>query len=613
VGSQEKLIPAGNEFISLPMIREADGSILSMNTLHMLHKGLISFYGTKDVPFLTPYVKVNGNRESLTDMKWSFLTDWIPVFTASVNNHAGLGIKGIILTPPGEKAFVYHFSAVNSGEACVLEIGLSGCLSSVLHEINESKPVRAGIDIFTSGWSNMWCIEIRDAFTIMSFAPDYTEGTESKFSVESGAAVYSVFQSRQITTGINEEFDFYFGAAFEEVGAVTAARELIRKGYQKLKEGFVCWLEERRLTTGDSILDGVMNRNLFFSLFYSSGRTLDTEELVLVTSRSPRYYVSSAYWDRDSLMWSFPAMLLADRNIAYEALVYVFTRQIRNVGIHSRYIDGTVLEPGFELDELCAPVLALCRYMKTAGDYCLLNREPFASGVARIINILGTKKHAKTQLYETFLQPTDDMTEHPYLTYDNMLVWKMIMELGDAREALGQYDEAGDLRALAGKIHFAVTGKLVQEVDGKNVFVWSADLDENGSTTDFNIYDEAPGSLVLLTHYGFCGKEDPVYQATLAGIRRPEYEYSFAGYRFSELGNAHAPHPWMLSAANSLLQGELENARYMLTHAAMDNGIVCESIDEITGECATGEAFATCAGFVAYAVYDAFGKAGTKV
>jgi len=110
MGIQEKIIPTGNEFISLPMIRETDGSILSLNTLHMLHKGLISFYGTQDVPFLTPYVKVNGKQEHLTDIKWSFLSNWIPVFTACVENYAGLAVEGTILTPPGEKAFIYHFS-----------------------------------------------------------------------------------------------------------------------------------------------------------------------------------------------------------------------------------------------------------------------------------------------------------------------------------------------------------------------------------------------------------------------------------------------------------------------------------------------------------------------
>ena len=42
----------------------------------------------------------------------------------------------------------------------------------------------------------------------------------------------------------------------------------------------------------------------------------------------------------------------------------------------------------------------------------------------------------------------------------------------------------------------------------------------------------------------------------------------------------------------------------------MDNGIACESVNEYTGESATGEAFATCAGFLAYAINHAF--AGRK-
>jgi len=590
------------------MIREADGAVLSMNTLHMQHKGLISFYGTDSLPFLKPVVTVNQNKAELTAFSWSLLNNWIPNFSAEAEGYPQLKIRGTILTPIGERGFVYHFSVENTGEDCDVRIGLTGCLEKALHEINESKPIRADREIFTSVWSGMWCVELRSSFSIMSFAPDYTEGLESTFSKAGEIIQYGV--SREVHVGSNRtiEFPFFFGAGFEEVAAVTSARELIRRGYDELLHTTVSWLGKRTLTTGDAKLDTVMNRNLFFSLFYSSGRTLDTEELVLVTSRSPRYYVSSAYWDRDSLLWSFPAMLLVDRKIAFEALTYVFTRQIRNVGIHSRYIDGTVLEPGFELDELCAPVLALTRYMQASGDYSILNREPFASGISRILGILNTKRHAAVMLYSTFLQPTDDMNEHEYLTYDNMLVWKTISELAGARAAAGQQDAAGILKEQAAQIQAAIRENLIKTVDGDDIFVWSADLDESGKAAEFNIYDEAPGSLVLLTHYGFCEKDDPVYRATIARIRNPEYAYSFAGCPFAELGNVHAPHPWMLSAANSLLQGEKENAFHILTQASMDNGIVCESIDENTGECATGEAFATCAGFVAYAIHEAFGQ-----
>ena len=53
-------------------------------------------------------------------------------------------------------------------------------------------------------------------------------------------------------------------------------------------------------------LDLLMNRNFLFTALYAWGRTIDTEQFVGVTSRSPRYYVSAAYWDRDAMLWSFP-------------------------------------------------------------------------------------------------------------------------------------------------------------------------------------------------------------------------------------------------------------------------------------------------------------------
>ena len=71
-----------------------------------------------------------------------------------------------------------------------------------------------------------------------------------------------------------------------------------------------------------------------------------------MTSRSPRYYVSAAYWDRDSLLWAFSGDSGNGRSLRAGNSPYVFTRAGRNLGTHSRYIDGTVLEPGFELDEL---------------------------------------------------------------------------------------------------------------------------------------------------------------------------------------------------------------------------------------------------------------------
>lgn len=250
-------------------------------------------------------------------------------------------------------------------------------------------------------------------------------------------------------------------------------------------------------------------------MFFSTGITLDTEELVLVTSRSPRYYVSAAYWDRDSLLWSFPAILDADPERAKEMLSYVFGRQRRNFGIHSRYIDGTVLEPGFELDELVAPLQALERYINKTGEKSILNDSDIVQGISLILNRLRQHEAASCRLYDTFLQPTDDEHVYPYITYDNVLVWKALKDLA---QLAPQY---AHLEKTASEIKDAIMTHCVQkDAAGKPYFGWSIDL--NGS---HDVYDEPPGSLQLLPLFDFCSPTDEIYRNTVAMIRSPEYEY----------------------------------------------------------------------------------------
>ena len=98
-----------------------------------------------------------------------------------------------------------------------------------------------------------------------------------------------------------------------------------------------------------------------------------------------------------------------------------------------------------------------------------------------------------------------------------------------------------------------------------------------------------------------------MYLKTAEMIRSPDYTYSFAGCEIAEIGCPHAPHPWLLSIGNSLLCGRSGEALEHLRRTRLDNGIACESVDEHTGECTTGEAFATCAGFICHALRRAIG------
>lgn len=607
----KRYVPTGNEQIALPLIEEGSGAIESINFLHMGYKGIVEITGdlAKDLPLFEPYIEAGGRKLQLRNLRWRRLNDWVPAFEAQAEGSADLAFEGTLLAPVGERGFVYRLQAANNGKAAVsLALGMQGVWAGTLHTINESKPMQGTKHAYESGWNHSYVFDFRHTVSVFSFAPIFAE-TMDIAEVQAGddRVSYRFGQRLELQPGESKELHFYWGLGFEEVGSTTSAKEMMRKGYDALLGDTLRWLEARRKTSGDAKLDELFNTNLFFNFFYASGLTMDTEQFVLVTSRSPRYYVSAAYWDRDSLLWSFPSILIADPKYARNMLEYVFDIQMKNVGIHSRYIDGTVLEPGFELDELCAPIIALYQYVKRTGEREIVEEPLFAKGIRKILDVLATKRHPEIALYETFLQPTDDMIVYPYLTYNNVLVVTILRYIAELLEPSRGAAFSGELRDTAEQTKRAIYEHCVCEADGKKMFAWSVDL-QGG----WNIYDEPPGSLTLLPFYGFCAWDDEIYSNTVEQIRRPEYKYSFAGCNIADIGCEHAPHPWVLSIANSLLSGRKDHFLRLLPHLKMDNGIACESVDEHTGECVTGEAFATCAGFLAYAMYCAFYEGETK-
>ncbi|MDD4302796.1 MAG: glycoside hydrolase family 125 protein, partial [Sphaerochaeta sp.] len=425
-------------------------------------------------------------------------------------------------------------------------------------------------------------------FPVLALAPITSSRSDWVFC-EDPSISFTMDSPLEVPALGNAQFAIYWGVGFEEVSAVTTAREFSRQGVEALYKEQVLYLDSIIRPTGDREMDKTLFSNLLFAIHYATGRTIDSEELVLVTSRSPRYYVSAAYWDRDSLLWSFPAILEVDQALAREMLYYVSTRQKWNVGIHSRYIDGTILEPGFELDELCAPILSIDAYIKKTSEP-ILEDSDIKSLTNRIIDKLEAVE-TETGLYKTFLQPTDDMHVYPLLTYNNALVHAVFSILA----SWNWNGKASHWAERKEAVKRAIEMHLVKDHHGKRQYVWSTDGNGN-----YDIYDEPPGSLLLLPLFGIASLSDEVYLNTVSTITDPAYEYSFAGTKFAAIGCPHAPHPWILSLANEVRVLHTEAAIQKLLHAPMDHGIACESIDEHSGYASTGEAFATCAGYLAY-------------
>ena len=585
----ERYLPTGSEQVSLPRVNEINAGVEDLTFLHMASRGLIDLRGGQLAPLLRPFVAQQGVEAELGGFEWSRLGYWYPRFAARAG---ALGLEGVILTPVGERGFGYRLRLTNNGaETVETAFGLRGQTGSAWHCVNVDKPIEGALNCYVSGWSGLPVFEQMCGVPLFALAPICEGKCRAEFEPAGEGWLWRLERTVRLAPGESAEFTAWWGLGLEEVSAVTSARELQRRGWDWELRRSLAWLAQRSLDLGDEALTRLYNTNLFFCIFFSTGRTLDTEELVLVTSRSPRYYVSAAYWDRDSLLWSFPAVLDADAALAREMLGYVFGRQRRNIGVHSRFIDGTVLEPGFELDELMAPVLALERYVDATGDRSVLADPDVLRGIDGILKKLDAERAEGCELYETFLQPTDDERIYPYTTYDNVLVWR-------ALRALGRLFERPELTERAERVRRAIYDNCI--FDG--AFAWSVDL-----AGGHDVYDEPPGSLLLLPYYGFCAWDDPVYLKTAAMIRSPDYTYSFAGCEIAEIGCPHAPHPWLLSIGNSLLCGRSGEALEHLRRTRLDNGIACESVDEHTGECTTGEAFATCAGFICHALRRAIG------
>lgn len=591
----KKYYPTGNEFIALPTISE-NGTVESINYLSMKDRGIIEITGE---PFLKPVIKISGEVVPMDNLIWTWDAYWIPTFKT---DYKGVTINVKYIAPQNTKGWFLRVEMRSKTKGVKASVGFNGHFGPVLHSINETKEVIGEKCVYSSLWNEGLVFDFRTGITKFSYA-FLTDGgfdsqiwhqEKSEFELEKNISLC------QVDSEYYSKTDIYMGIGLEEVGSTTQAIHMKRETgdclYNQLKE----WLEKRIVHIEDDHIEKILNLNQFFNYFYATGKSLDTEELALFTSRSPRYYVSAAYWDRDSLIWSFPALLETDQNMAKEALEYVFIKQIKNIGVHSRYIDGTVLEPGFELDELCAPLLALNQYLSKTNDWALLDEPYVKKGLAFIRRVLIAWKHPNIDLFGTFLMPTDDMRTYPYLTYNNVLVWKALQIFGEVYE----YYKNDDLKLwsenLSKNVEIAIWNNCIVEVNNKKMFAWSTDLEGQ-----YDFYDEPPGSLTLLEYYGFCSRDNEVLRNTIDYLYSNEFKHYFNNSNFEELGCSHADHPWVLAICNSLLNGRHKEAIDMLKRTEMDNYMACESIDENTGELVTGAHFATCAGFLVHSLLTA--------
>jgi GH15 family glucan-1,4-alpha-glucosidase len=296
------------------------------------------------------------------------------------------------------------------------------------------------------------------------------------------------------------------------------------------------------------------------------------------------------------MLWSFPGLLDADPAFAREALTYALTVQRRNIGTHSRFIDGTVLEDGFQLDEAVAPLIALTAYVSSTGDTGLAKEQ--AAAIDEMERRLLSRRDAATGLYESMQDAQDEYQKRPFITYDNVLVWKAWTDLAVLRSRLGERERARETSARATALRQAILAHTLTG-DGPNARFVSATDGQDIAETDI-----PPGSLLTLPALGFLPESDPRFVATYRWLHSSAYRYSYADAPYGLPGSYRLPFTtvWTLAAELGLTEGRAK-ALAILRASAWDAGIATEGIDPVTAQPdRAGRAFATAAGYLAHAI-----------
>ncbi len=601
------VIPTGNQWIALPAIRASDGALENFNVLSMRYRGLLEVKGERDAPALQPYLTVGDKSLPLRDLKWELVEYWIPTATQTSD---GIEVSITYCAPPDSRAALLRLTVTNHRTSAVpVTLGLKaswGELNRVTYTPVNLKgertmvpaPWQKNMTVFpyiSDDTQFAWSLSYRDSQASLVAPPfHFAPGLDAQ-------------RTKTLEPGETLETHYVIGVGIEEYSASqsgAALEEMIdRVGLDYIIEEAAAWCRTRTRTTGQADLDLLMNRNFLFTALYAWGRTIDTEQFVGVTSRSDRYYVSAAYWDRDAMLWSFPGLLDIDQALALEALEYAFTIQLRNVGTHSRFIDGAVLEDGLELDEVVAPVIALGAYVERTGDRSIL--ATYGPAVNQILHVLQGRFDARTGLYTTLQDAQDEYRKQQYSTYDNVLVWKAMLEMAKFASYSRDMKTADKMTASANSLRKAILEQCVKTgAPGATDSILVSATD--GKSPIFA--DVPPGSLFKLPALGFLPEDDPLFIRTYGWLHSKNYVYSNAGLPYGLPGSYRVSFTTAWAVADHLtLKASQQQALKILRSSPWDGGIITEGIDPATGAVdSAGRAFATAAGYVAHTVCQNF-------
>ena len=553
----------GNHWLALPCIHPADGSIHMVGMLHRGARSAVEFAGAAEfmegtgAPLLRPVIDIDGVRQDLAagTMAWERAAAWLPTFSCTLGD---LVVRGTVFAPYGRDVdvagAVYALAVENRGSASRrVAIRMEGTLGHRQLRVRSARPAEDASRVTRSG-DNLVLLEGSAQPGLVALAL----GADADVDVRVDGTRFSLTRALDVAPGEHGQVAFYLAAGPERDGAEATAAVLRRRGWKSLLAGTREALGQLEQSTGSEAVDRLINRNLVFAYFFGVGRAIDDAHYYLVRTRAPWHSAGVTVRDWDALMWTLPAVQLADTGLARELLLRMCELHGYAPGRGVHYFDGTLFEPGFALEGVAAYPIAVDRYIRDTGDDAIVDEPAIGDTLYLANDDLRDRRDARVPLYSTDVTTSGVPATQPFTLHANaaaaqaLEILRRTLDEATSREV---QDPAAVRAAL--RRHFA------PERDPKGRLYSAVDLAGQTSSDD-----EPSASALWLPLYEALDRQDSLYRRTVKAIDGD-------------------PAPLVRQVARLLGPDASEVLRW-LRRAPLQGGLAAERVDEQGAAIANG-------------------------
>lgn len=508
----------GNHWLAIPCIHPADGAIHAVSMLHRGARAAVEFAGDVDFvdgkggALLRPVVEIDGVVHELArgTMVWERVAQWLPTFTCTLGD---IVIRGTVFAPHGRDAdvagAVYAVGVENRGATSRrVVVRMEGSLGHRQLRVRTARPAEDSPRVSRSA-NDLVLLEGSAQPGLVALAV----GADGAADVDVQGTSFSLTRSLDIAGGTNAQAAFYLAAGPERDGAEATVAVLRRRGWRALLAGTRDALQQLEQSTGSDAIDRLINRNLLFAYFYGVARAIDDAHYYLVRTRAPWHGAGVTVRDWDALMWTLPAVQLADAGLARELLLRMCELHAYAPGQGVHYFDGTMFEPGFALEGVAAYPIAVDRYIRDTGDGAIVDEPAIGDALYLASEDIKDRRDSRVPLYSTDVTPSGAPAAQPFTLHANAAVANALDVLRrtlDEQTAREIEDPAAVRAAL--RRHFApdrdLKGRLYAAID---------------LAGQMSLDDEPSASAFWLPMYEALDRQDSLFRRTVKVIP-PEHE-----------------------------------------------------------------------------------------